>query len=119
MGKWIHLKDDEASRGDRQACPVVDDHGVRCVKYFRRPEHLKRHIFTHGGSKRVYCRVCNKAFGRIDNRNAHYWTHISLPGQGRCKNPKYALEEVEDMVKDPRVIKWLRNKWKVVTGPEP
>ncbi|ORY05924.1 hypothetical protein BCR34DRAFT_445711, partial [Clohesyomyces aquaticus] len=49
-----------------------------CPRKFKRAEHLKRHENTHTGIRSFRCRICdnNKSFGRHDNYQEHYKTHV-------------------------------------------
>ncbi|KAF2247080.1 hypothetical protein BU26DRAFT_341348 [Trematosphaeria pertusa] len=91
----------------------------RCPKNFRRPEHLKRHLDTHDPAKRERfgCVLCIKRFGRNDNHHEHYWTHVRKPGKKDGRNPKWTLQEVEELLTkkkltDAKLVEKLRQKWK-------
>ncbi|EJD43570.1 STE-domain-containing protein [Auricularia subglabra TFB-10046 SS5] len=52
------------------ACPLFS-----CGRYFKRMEHLKRHLRTHTMEKPYQCDQCGKRFSRSDNLNQHLRTH--------------------------------------------
>jgi len=52
------------------ACPLFS-----CGRYFKRMEHLKRHLRTHTMEKPYQCERCQKRFSRSDNLNQHMRTH--------------------------------------------
>jgi hypothetical protein len=46
-----------------------------CGRYFKRLEHLKRHVRTHTQERPYMCQRCGKRFSRSDNLTQHYKTH--------------------------------------------
>ena len=82
LEKAIEITSDESS--DKKHCPHIDREGIACSRAFKRQEHLTRHMKTHTQDKEFVCAVgwkhkdvCNKSFGRHDNRLQHYVTHIT------------------------------------------
>ena len=84
-----------------------------CEKPFTRPEHWKRHWFTHTQERPFECVVegCTqgegdekrqKAFGRADNRCAHYVTHLIRKAGSRniLTSLEYLCERIR--IKEPK-----------------
>ncbi|KAF2874160.1 hypothetical protein BDV95DRAFT_604359 [Massariosphaeria phaeospora] len=96
-------------------CEVRLPGGRKCGRAFKRPEHKKRHEITHLGITPFSCEICLRPFGRNDNCQEHYWTHVQKPGSKAGRNEKYSLAEVEERimhrVKGPKLIEKLRFKW--------
>lgn len=46
-----------------------------CGRYFKRLEHLKRHVRTHTQERPYCCQRCGKRFSRSDNLTQHMKTH--------------------------------------------
>jgi hypothetical protein len=46
-----------------------------CGRYFKRLEHLKRHVRTHTQERPYVCQRCGKRFSRSDNLTQHMKTH--------------------------------------------
>ena len=46
-----------------------------CGRYFKRLEHLKRHVRTHTQERPYVCQRCGKRFSRSDNLTQHMRTH--------------------------------------------
>lgn len=63
------LGDDIASERT-YTCPLGS-----CGRYFRRLEHLKRHLRTHTMERPYLCHQCGKRFSRSDNLAQHRKTH--------------------------------------------
>ena len=59
-------------------CRYIDPKKGPCKKGFTRPEHRKRHEFSHTGLKPFRCLVpgCGKMLNRSDNFNTHKRTHL-------------------------------------------
>ncbi|KAF2010881.1 hypothetical protein BU24DRAFT_355592 [Aaosphaeria arxii CBS 175.79] len=92
-------------------CELYRSDGIPCRRRFKRPEHLKRHAETHSGKLNHHCKICFKGFGRNDNCQAHYDTHIRRPGKKDGRNRKMSLREVEEIVAgDVKLIEKLRSK---------
>ena len=51
-------------------CPLFS-----CGRFFKRMEHLKRHLRTHTMERPFACSECNKRFSKSDNPNQHMRTH--------------------------------------------
>lgn len=51
-------------------CPVP-----ACGRFFKRLEHLKRHVRTHTQERPYICELCGKRFSRSDNLTQHHKTH--------------------------------------------
>ncbi|KAI9705183.1 MAG: hypothetical protein M1820_005330 [Bogoriella megaspora] len=72
------------SKEHKRMCGWQLSDGEICTKSFNRPEHWNRHRKIHTGETPFMCVVPNcrnrkgnqKAFGRADNRKAHYETHL-------------------------------------------
>jgi hypothetical protein len=113
---------ERATRSECQ-CTWEDENGVRCPKIFKRQEHMKRHHRTHDGDAEHSCLLCMKKFGRNDNCQDHYYTHVKKPGKKEGRNEKYPLREVEEMVvcseKGPKLVEKLRAKWRTDYGDLP
>lgn len=59
----------------------------KCEQFFRRPEHVKRHIRSVHTHVRPYkCEFCDKGFPRSDNLSQHLKTHMSLEEWARLKD---------------------------------
>ncbi|KAF2261807.1 hypothetical protein CC78DRAFT_469449 [Lojkania enalia] len=86
--------------------------GRICGRAFVRPEHLKRHQKTHSDERNFGCVICSRKFGRNDNYQEHYWTHVKQPGKKNGRNFKFSLEAVEEKVGDIKLIEKLRSKWR-------
>nr|XP_022903772.1 zinc finger protein 519-like [Onthophagus taurus] len=55
-----------------------------CKKSFMRKEHLHRHMTCHSGQRNFMCQLCLKSFSRNDNLLKHKKTHDKKAGF-RCK----------------------------------
>ncbi|KAL9079465.1 MAG: hypothetical protein Q9157_001674 [Trypethelium eluteriae] len=85
---------------DKKLCGHELTPGEFCDKAFTRPEHLNRHKYIHTEEKPYVCAVLDcvdkdgnrKAFGRADNRQAHYVTHLKRKGGSR--NSYQGFEEL-------------------------
>jgi hypothetical protein len=112
-------------RTTRSECQCIwkDGNGVQCPKIFKRQEHMKRHYRTHDGDAEHSCLLCMRKFGRNDNCQDHYYTHVKKPGKKGGRNDKYALRVVEERVicseKGPKLIEKLRAKWRIDFGELP
>lgn len=51
-------------------CPLES-----CSRFFKRLEHLKRHVRTHTQERPYHCQRCGKRFSRSDNLTQHQKTH--------------------------------------------
>ncbi|KAH3673189.1 hypothetical protein WICMUC_003807 [Wickerhamomyces mucosus] len=61
----------------------------QCPQFFRRPEHVKRHIRSLHTKVRPYvCKFCNKGFPRSDNLSQHLKTHMTLKEWEKLKDSK-------------------------------
>ncbi|KAI9660591.1 MAG: hypothetical protein M1821_009943 [Bathelium mastoideum] len=70
-----------APEEEKTPCGMKLNTGEICDKAFGRPEHLNRHRKTHTAERPFECPICisggqHKSFGRQDNRQAHYETHL-------------------------------------------
>ncbi|KAI7878780.1 STE-domain-containing protein [Lichtheimia hyalospora FSU 10163] len=61
---------DDAASERTYTCPLGS-----CGRYFRRLEHLKRHLRTHTMERPYLCHQCGKRFSRSDNLAQHRKTH--------------------------------------------
>ncbi|KAF2120252.1 hypothetical protein BDV96DRAFT_628749 [Lophiotrema nucula] len=102
-----------STRAPLNVCRVWKN-GQRCGKVFKRPEHLKRHEYTHSGEQNFPCKICPRTFSRNDNCLAHYGTHLRMPGKKDGRNPKFTIREIEEMLagEDPKIIEKMRAKWR-------
>ncbi|KAL9087362.1 MAG: hypothetical protein Q9165_006659 [Trypethelium subeluteriae] len=79
------------SNPDKKLCGHELTPGEFCDKAFTRPEHLNRHKYIHTHEKPYVCVVLEcvdkdgnrKAFGRADNRQSHYVTHLKRKNGSR------------------------------------
>ncbi|KAI9802149.1 MAG: hypothetical protein M1833_002070 [Piccolia ochrophora] len=77
-------------------CDWVEPHtGKPCEsKPFKRPEHLKRHKYTHTGEQPYQCRGCGRRFGRSDNWKVHERNHAKEDNKkGRTRYIPWMAEE--------------------------
>lgn len=64
------LGDDTGASERTYTCPLGS-----CGRFFRRLEHLKRHLRTHTMERPYLCHQCGKRFSRSDNLAQHRKTH--------------------------------------------
>jgi len=135
-GEWVVRNDGKyASREATQKKHFCDEMigNHICRKAFNRPEHLKRHKDTHSDQRRFECvlgpncnsrnpKKCqgdgNRKFGRNDNCNDHYKTHLRRSTAGRntrFDNPqdlfdiiekKKTPEDAEKLIE--RLVNWMK-----------
>ncbi|KAG2202127.1 hypothetical protein INT47_008099 [Mucor saturninus] len=67
--------DDDSTHVRYFYCPLNT-----CGKYFKRLEHMKRHLRTHTMERPYLCDLCGKRFSRSDNLAQHKKTHQRLRG---------------------------------------
>ena len=92
---------------DKKVCGLELTPGEFCDKAFNRPEHLTRHKRTHKEDRPYVCVILScvdkknnrRAFGRSDNRQAHYITHLKKrPGS------RNSLVEPEELYRQIRRV---------------
>ncbi|KAH8831129.1 STE like transcription factor-domain-containing protein [Flagelloscypha sp. PMI_526] len=81
-----------ATLGKAFICPLTS-----CGKFFKRMEHLKRHLRTHTHERPYACPRCRKRFSRSDNLGQHLRTHEKgdAADQSRSQEENISEESLE------------------------
>ncbi|KZT25022.1 STE-domain-containing protein [Neolentinus lepideus HHB14362 ss-1] len=71
-------------------CPLFS-----CGKFFKRMEHLKRHLRTHTMERPFQCTRCQKRFSRSDNLAQHMRIHARADADGAMMGADEGYADVE------------------------